>query len=93
MRRTNLLALALFAVVSFCVAAAPVIAGSPCAKGQFLIDDFNEWQKALSGTSGSNRIRPMSSNEWQTYMLSWQQNLKHGAPYPENTFIPAQLSV
>ncbi len=90
MRRTNLFALALFVVVSFCIAAAPVIAGSPCAKGQFLIDSQAEWQKAIAP---GGKIRPMLSNEWQTYMLSWQQNLRHGAPYPENTFIPAQLSV
>ena len=88
MKRTNLLALALFAVVCSCVALRPVIAGEPCAKGQFLIDSQQEWQKALQG-----KIRPLLPHEWLMYMNSWDQNLKHGQPYPENTFVPPELSV
>ncbi len=88
MRRANLLDLALFVVVCFSAAVSPVIAGAPCAKGQFLIDSQEEWQKAMV-----RNIRPMDPNDWSEYMNFWAQHRKDGSPYPENTFMPAQLWV
>ena len=74
------------------IAVRTVIAGPPCAnvKSQFLIDSQTEWQKAIAP---GGKIRPMFPHEWPMYMFSWQQNLQHGEPYPENTFMPAQLWV
>jgi hypothetical protein len=59
-------------------------------KPTFLIDSFDEWQKALKASRPQANIRPSTVTHWQQYMDYWNDPTmeREGLPYPPSRFIP-----
>ena len=65
-----------------------IVIGEPNAtcKPYFKVDTQNDWQNALSG----GHVYAMDSQDWEYYMLQWQNYVVQGTPYPSHTFRQAK---
>jgi len=66
-----------------------IVIGEPnekCSKRFFRLDKEEEWQEALS----SGHVYAMDSQDWEYYMLQWQNYTVQGTPYPNHTFREAK---
>jgi hypothetical protein len=64
------------------------VIGEPNAKCKpyFKVDTQTDWQDALS----SGHVYAMDSQDWEYYMLQWQNYTVQGMPYPSHTFRQAR---
>ena len=83
-RAIRLMLLCFAGVILFCN-------GTVSASPYFAIDTPLEWEEALNQPDWG--VKPMMPHDWDDYMGQWEFHLEEGEPYPNNTFIPAELYV
>lgn len=72
-----------------CACLLVVFASAGLAKPYFLIDSEFEWTESQA----LGHVKPVSTGEWNDYMLQWGLFLEEGDPYPPNQFLPPRLYV
>ncbi len=64
-------------------------------KPYFMIDSQSEWAEALASEWLDASISPMLESEWDNYIAQWNdpESETESEPYPDTTFMPAELWV
>jgi hypothetical protein len=53
------------------------------------LDSEQQWQRAMT----QGQIGPLGFSAWDDYMQQWNQHLREGQTYPDNTYLQPELSV